>query len=54
MLLRIVLLVGLACGVTACAAVDPSSRDLKSPCASDDSNVNSPCIKRIPLENQRV
>jgi len=44
--------------VTGCTPVDPSVRDLKSPCVSNDffdgsqSNIQLiPCAKRSPIEN---
>jgi hypothetical protein len=38
--------------LSACAAVDPSVNDVKSPCASADGiNSKAPCVKRTPIEN---
>lgn len=41
--------------VSSCAT-DPAKYDLKSPCVSVSSQINldAPCERRLPLENQRA
>lgn len=40
--------------LSGCEPSDPSVKDLKSPCVSNDLNHNSPCIRRELVENKRI
>ena len=56
MLIKLPLCFLLLVSVIGCAPVDPSVRDLKSPCVANEFDYESssqlvPCIKRSPLEN---
>ena len=35
--------------LTACQPSDPSAKDLKSPCVSNDKSDQSPCARRVPV-----
>jgi len=42
-----------ACLMATACSTDPSRDDLKSPCVSID-HINSPCIRKTPIENAFV
>lgn len=54
MLLKVLLACICVC-LASCRPVDPSARDMKSPCVGKESSkLNTPCIKRIPIQNSNI
>lgn len=47
-------IVVLAMLVTGCQPSDPSSKDLKSPCVSNDLDAKSPCVRRDPIAQSLI
>lgn len=54
-MLRKLLIIALLSTITAgCQPSDPSAKDLKSPCVSNDLDAKSPCLRRDPIEQSLI
>ena len=54
MIKKTLTLMTIAALLSACEPTDPSAKDLKSPCVSNDSDYKSPCIRRELVENKLI
>jgi len=54
MLKKIMIIALLSSLVSGCLPSDPSAKDLKTPCVSNDLDVKSPCVRRSPIEQYRI